>query len=29
MNTSTSNSDRCRERSSGAISYPMAQGKGS
>jgi hypothetical protein len=29
MNTLTSHSDRCRERSSGAISYPIAQGKGS
>lgn len=29
MNTRTSNSDRCRERSSGAISYSIAQGKGS
>jgi hypothetical protein len=29
MNTLTSYSDRCRERSSGAISYPIAQGKGS
>ena len=29
MNTRTSNSDRRRKRSSGAISYPIAQGKGS
>jgi hypothetical protein len=29
MNTLASYSDRCRERSSGAISYPIAQGKGS
>jgi hypothetical protein len=29
MNTLTPNSDRCREMSSGAISYSIAQGKGS